>query len=312
MRDAFVRRLHQCAAAEPRIVLLTADLGFGVLTGFRDRFPDQFLNVGVAEQNMIGLATGLALEGRIVFAYSIASFATLRCLEQIRNDAAGHGANVTVVGMGGGFSYGQLGDSHFATEDIAVLRAIPDVTILAPGTIREAEEATSAAASGRGTCYLRLDKTAGEEPETGAPPFEVGKARMLRDGTDATIIATGGVLGEAQAAAAELASRGMSCRVLSTHTLKPLDRDAVRRACLETGGVVTVEEHALEGGLGSAVAEAILDQGIWPRRAARLALKPRQGALVGSQEYLRQRHGLDRASIVRAVETIVSPGDAKG
>ena len=291
-------------------MLLTADRGFGVLTGFRDAYPDRFLNVGVAEQNMIGLATGLALEGRIVFAYSIASFATLRCLEQIRNDAAGHGANVTVVGMGGGFSYGQLGDSHFATEDVAVLRAIPGMTILAPGTTWEAGEATSAAAAGRGACYLRLDKSAGQEPGNGAPPFAVGTARMLREGADATIVAMGGLLGEAQAAADALSERGISCRLLSLHTLKPIDRDAIRRACLETGGIVTVEEHAPEGGLGSAVAEAIVDQGFWPRKAVRLALKPGLGMLVGSQEYLRVRHGLDRASIAKAVEGLVGRGDA--
>jgi transketolase len=312
MRDAFVRQLHRLAASDPRIFLLTADLGFGVLTDFQAAYPDRFLNVGVAEQNMIGLATGLALEGRVVFAYSIASFATLRCLEQIRNDAAYHGANVKVVGMGGGFSYGALGMSHFATEDVAALRAIPDVTVFTPGTRFESAGATRAAVTTPGTCYLRLDKTAGAEPAAEGPGFQVGKARSLREGTDATIIAMGGILGEAQAAAETLATQGISCRVLSMASMKPFDREAVRRACVETGGIVTVEEHVLEGGLGSAVGEAILDNGAWPRACVRLGIQAGFPAVVGSQEYLRRACSIDAPSIVNAVlRVVVTPPDPR-
>src|SRR3954463_955369 len=162
MRDHFVKRLSQLAAADPRIVLLTADLGFGVLNNFAQKYPKQFLNAGVAEQNMTGLATGLALEGRIVFTYSIGNFPTLRCLAQIRNDAAYHEANVKVVAIGGGFSYGALGMSHHATEDLAILRAI-GIPVVAPGCDWEAAEALNALVEKKGTCYLRLDR-----PSTGS------------------------------------------------------------------------------------------------------------------------------------------------
>jgi transketolase len=305
MRDAFVRRLTTLAEKDPRIFLITGDLGFGVLTNFREKFPDRYLNAGVAEQNMTGLATGLALEGRIVFTYSIGNFSTLRCLEQIRNDAAYHDANVKVVSVGGGFSYGALGISHHATEDVAVLRAMPGLTVLTPGSRREAADATEAAATTRGTCYLRLDKSFGDEQEGGGAPFVVGKARRFREGKDAAIVAMGGVLCEALAAADVLAAGGLHCRVLSIGTMKPLDREAILSACRETGGVVTVEEHVLEGGLGSAVAETCLDAGVSPKRAVRLGLGSEFCSVVGSQEYLRRRYGLDRTAIEAAVRDIV-------
>src|ERR1039458_2526736 len=159
MRDAFVRRLFELARADERIMLVTGDLGFNVLDQFAREMPRQFINAGVAEQNMTGLATGLALEGRIVFTYSIGNFPTLRCLEQIRSDAAYHGANVKIVAIGGGFSDGTWGMSHQATEDRAILRALPAVTVVAPGDDWEAAEATRAVIDTAGTCYLRLDRT---------------------------------------------------------------------------------------------------------------------------------------------------------
>ena len=184
MRDAFIQRLetlagrrltrdgvlvhkwwgsskYALAERDSRLMLVTGDLGFGVLNRFIERFPRQFLNVGVAEQNMTGIAAGLALEGRTVFTYSIGNFPTLRCLEQLRNDAAYHGANVKVVAVGGGFSYGSLGFSHHATEDLAILRALPNVTVVAPGDDWETQEATTAIWEQPGTCYIRLDRASG-------------------------------------------------------------------------------------------------------------------------------------------------------
>lgn len=305
MRDAFVRAIARMARENDRIFLITGDLGFGVLTDYWTTFPAQFLNAGVAEQNMTGIATGLALEGRVVFTYSIGNFPTLRCLEQIRNDAAYHDADVKVVAVGGGFSYGALGMSHHATEDIGTLRAVPNVTVVVPGTLWEAERATEALVARRGTCYLRLDKSHGQEPGN-PPPFEIGRARRLRDGTDATIIAAGGILGEAQDAAEELAAEGIACRVVSMHTIKPLDVAELTAACRETGAVVTLEEHGAEGGLGSAIAEACMDSGTWPRRSARLALRAGFSAIVGSQSYLRAQYGLDKAAVVQAVRRLLT------
>jgi transketolase len=305
MRDAFVRVLSRLARENDRIFLITGDLGFGVLTDYWTTLPAQFLNAGVAEQNMTGLATGLALDGRVVFTYSIANFPTLRCLEQIRNDAAYHDADVKIVAVGGGFSYGALGMSHHATEDIAVLRALPNLTVVVPGTVWEAEQATAAIAARPGTCYLRLDKSHGTEPAQ-SPAFEIGRARRLREGSDVTIIAAGGILGEAQDAAEALAAEGVACRVVSMHTIKPLDVTEVMAACRETGAVMTLEEHGADGGLGSAVAEACMDAGIWPRRAARLALRAGFSSVVGSQLYLRTHYGLDKEAVVQAVRRLLN------
>lgn len=305
MRDSFIQRLTELAQRDPRIMLLTGDLGFGVLNDYMRRCPRQFLNAGVAEQNMTGLATGLALEGHVVFTYSIGNFAFMRCLEQIRNDAAYHDCNVNVVAIGGGFSYGALGISHHATEDLAIMRSLPAVTVVAPGDDWEAAEATEALARAPGTSYLRLDRCGAGSTQQPGEAFRLGQARMLRDGRDLTLVATGGILSEVLQAADALAAAGIHCRVLSMHTLKPLDAEALRRAAWETGGVITIEEHTVEGGLGGAAAEALLEAGAIPDVFCRIGLRAGFSSLVGSQSYLRARYGLDwRAIVAKAQEAI--------
>ena len=298
MRDQFVKRLSQLAAHDPRIMLLTADLGFGVLTDFAAKFPRQFLNVGVAEQNMTGVATGMALEGLIVFTYSIGNFPTLRCLEQIRNDAAYHDANVKIVSVGSGFSYGSLGMSHHATEDISIVRAIPGITIFSPGDAWEAMEATEAAVKTPGTCYLRLDKSATGPEQVAGEVFVAGRPRLRRGGDDLTIITTGGIVDEALKAAEMLASRNVQARVLSVHTVRPLETGPIIAAARETGGIITLEEHTIEGGLGGLIAETLLEQGVSPRRFRRMGLRNGFSSIVGSQAYLRTRYGLDANAVV--------------
>jgi transketolase len=306
VRDAFVDRLIEEAKADPRVMLLTGDLGFGVLTRFEDALPRQFLNAGVAEQDMTMLATGLALEGRIVFTYSIANFPVLRCLEMVRNDAAYHGADVKVVSIGAGFSYGALGISHHATEDIAVMRSMPDVTCVVPGDLWEAAEATSALVRTPGTCYLRLDKSHAPTMPAEGERFQLGRARRLRDGGDVAILGCGGVLGEALKAAEELAGHGVSARVVSHHTVKPIDRDSLVRDARECGGLVTVEEHTVDGGFGSAVLEALADEGAWPRAFRRVGLRAGFSSEVGSQEHLRRVYGIDAGSIVQAALAVAA------
>jgi transketolase len=305
MRDAFIGRLEALAEANSRILLITGDLGFGVLTSFEKRFPRQFVNAGVAEQNMTGLATGLALDGRIVFTYSIGNFPTLRCLEQIRNDAAYHGANVKIVAIGGGFSYGALGMSHHATEDLAILRAL-GITVVAPGCDWEAAEAATALADRPGTCYIRLDRTSAGSTALVGEHFQIGRARMLRPGTDVTLISTGGILSQVLLAAETLSQAGVQARVLSMHTIQPLDDAAVRSAVMETGGIVTVEEHTVHGGLGGAVAEYCLEAGVIPKAFRRVGLRDGFSAIVGSQDYLRQQSGLDERAIVDAAKHVVA------
>lgn len=300
MRDNFVERLSQMAERDPRIMLITGDLGFGVLNDYRQRFPKQFINAGVAEQNMTGLATGLALEGYTVYTYSIANFVFMRCLEQIRNDAAYHDCNVNVVCIGGGFSYGALGISHHATEDIAIMRSLPEVTVVSPCDDWEASEATEAISQRSGVCYLRLDKSSANIA-CHDEPFQLGRARKIQEGFDVTLIATGGILGEAITAANELQQNGISCRILSLHTIKPIDRAALTAAAKETGGIITIEEHTVDGGLGSAVAETLLENGDFPGFFHRIGLRDGFSSVVGSQEFLRTRYKMDANAIVAAV-----------
>lgn len=313
MRDAFVARLTQVAAADPHVFLVTGDLGFGVLTRFAERLPGQFLNVGVAESNMTGLATGLALDGRVVFTYSIANFPTLRCLEQVRNDAAYHNANVKIVAIGGGFSYGPLGMSHHATEDLAIVRAIPGITVVSPGCLWEVEEATEAIARMPGVCYLRLDKSHAGRTNRSGELFELGRIRTLREGHDVTLVATGGILEVALRAAERLERSGIVARVLSVHALRPFDAETIFKACRETGGLLTIEEHVVDGGLGGLVAETCLEAGVVPRRFHRIGLRDGFSSIVGSQEYLRRRYGMDEDTIVgRAAEIVQGDAGSKG
>jgi len=312
MRDAFINRLFHLAERDPRIFLVTADLGFRIFDAFIERFPERFLNVGVSEQNMTGVATGLALEGRVVFTYSIGNFPTLRCLEQLRNDACYHRAKVKVVAVGGGFSYGTLGFSHHATEDLSVLRSLPYLSVLAPGDDWEVEEATTALARTDGTFYLRLERSSAPCARVGtAEPFRLGRARLMREGKDVTLISTGGLLGNALGAAELVARRGLRCRVLSMHTVKPLDQDAVLRAARETGGIVTVEENALEGGLGGAVAEVCLDNGVLPEVFVRMGIRG-EVAATGDQAYLRHVHGLSAQAIAEEVLSARLKSRARG
>ena len=301
MRDTFIAELTRLAQIDPRIFLITGDLGFGVLINYSQTRSHQFLNAGVAEQNMTGLAAGLAQEGRVVFTYSIGNFPTLRCLEQIRNDVAYHDLNVNAVAIGGGFSYGSLGMSHHATEDLAIMRALPGMTVVSPGDLWEVTQATKALADTPGPGYLRLDKMNAGDTSRPGEVFELGKIRTLREGNDVTLAATGGILGSTLEAADLLAEQGIHCRVLSVHTLKPLDADTLLAAARETGGIVTVEEHNIIGGLGGAVAEACLEGGVAPRFFKRIGLNDVFSAIVGSQQYLKDHYGMGCDAVVKKV-----------
>ena len=305
MRDAFFRALLELAEREERIMLIVGDLGFGVVEPFAERFPKHFLNAGVAEQNMTGIAAGMALAGKIVFTYSIANFPTLRCLEQVRNDVCYHNANVKVVAVGGGFAYGALGVTHHATEDLAIMRALPGMIVVAPGDPQEAEEATRAVAAHPGPCYLRLGRAGEATVHRSRIDFHLGKAIRVREGDDITFISAGGILPTAIRVAQILASKGVQARVLSMHTLKPLDTDAVLCAARETRAIVTLEEHSVIGGLGGAVAEVLAESGEARVAFKRMGLPSAFSKFLGSQEYLRARHGLSAETIVNAVEPLL-------
>ena len=259
MREAFVRALSELAELDPRIILVNGDLGFGVLTDFIERFPNQYVNAGVAEQNMTAIACGMAMTGARAYTYSIGNFPTLRCLEQLRNDVCYHHADVTVVAVGAGFSYGQLGVSHFATEDLAIMRALPGMTVVAPSDPWQACELTRQLYERGGPAYLRIDKGSAGLPRG---DVELGKVRQVRGGGDAVIFASGGILAEAVAASDQLRAEGSAVRVIDVHTIKPLDIDAIAACVRDCGHVLTLEEHVVAGGLGGAIAETCLEAGI--------------------------------------------------
>jgi transketolase len=310
MRDTFIRELTVAARANPRISLITGDLGFGVLTEFAQEFPAQFLNAGVAEQNMTAVAAGMALEGRKLFTYSIGNFPTLRCLEQVRNDICYHDLDVTIVSIGGGFSYGQLGMSHFATEDLAILRALPNMKVYAPTGLWETAELVRALIGTKGPAYLRLDKGAAESGPREGEVFSLGNARRLREGHDITLAATGAILSEAQDAAVILAKNGIQARIIAIHCVKPLDATEIINAARETGGIVTIEEHNRLGGLGSAVAECCLELAAVPRRFRALGLADEYPSVVGDQKYLRSIHRISADDIAKECISLLRGGDS--
>lgn len=301
MRGAFVEALLEVAEADPRVWLLTGDLGYSVLEPFMERFPDRFVNVGVAEQNMVGVAAGLALAGKVVFTYSIANFPTLRCLEQLRNDVAYHGLPVVAVAVGGGLAYGSLGYSHHAVEDLAILRSLPGMAVVAPGDPHETRAAVRALFARGGPGYLRLGK--GSEPCVHAyePRVAAGEAIVVRPprpgGADVSLVSTGGALTLALEACDALREQGIEAEVLSLPFVSPLPPEAVAGLGRRTGRLVTVEEHG-PGGLGGALAEALCASG----SRARLVPVTLQGSCstAGSQAYLRARQGLTVERIVEA------------
>jgi transketolase len=306
VRTAFIEALNELAENDPRVCLIVGDLGYSVIDEFAQKHPDQFVNAGVAEQNMIGLAVGMALSGKIVFTYSIANFATIRPLEQIRNDVCYHRANVKVVAVGGGLAYGNLGVTHHASEDVAIMRALPNMTVVAPGDPVEARLATRAVVAMEGPAYLRLGKAGEPVVHTKEPAFELGRALELRAGSDLTLIASGGMLATSDKIAAQLAEKGLSVRLLSMHTIKPLDREAVIRAATETRLVFTLEEHSVEGGLGGAVAEVLAELEDAHAPLKRIGLRPEFNQVVGDQKYLKSLHGLDEEGVMKTIQPIIA------
>ncbi len=305
MRDHVVRRITELALDNPKIILITGDLGFGVLNEYREKCADQFINAGVAEQNMTGLAAGMAMEGFIVFTYSIGNFPTLRCLEQIRNDVCYHNANVNILAVGGGFSYGPLGMSHHATEDISIMRALPNMRVLVPSDPWQAAAAVDSLVANPGPSYLRIDKSsAGIEPSHGGT-FDIGVARTLHEGSDVTIIGTGGIVAECISAARILSNENISAGVMEIASIKPIDCDAIHAATSCSSLVVTVEEHSVIGGLGGTVAEIMASQGC-SARLVRIGLDDIYSSVVGSQQYLRSYYRMDAAAIVDRINNALA------
>ena len=300
MRNAFIKTLFEEASKNKDIFLIVGDLGFGVIEEFQKRYPRQFLNAGVAEQNMTGMAAGLALSGKTVFTYSIANFTILRPLEQIRVDICYHRANVKIVSVGGGFHYYSLGSTHHATEDLSIMRTLPNMTVIAPCDPIEASLATKSVIAKKGPCYLRLANKVPIIHQT-KPKFKIGKAIQLREGSDITLIATGGMLQDTLDAAQDLSEHGLQARVFSMHTIKPIDKGIVINAAQETKAIFTIEDHQVTGGLGSAVAEILSEM---PKRAIifkRFGIQDLFTKDIGSVEYIKKSLGLKGKQIANQI-----------
>ena len=302
MRTAFIKTLFELAEKDERVWLIAGDVGFSVIEAFAERFPDRFVNAGIAEQNMTGVAAGLALEGKVPVIYSIANFPVMRCLEQIRNDVCYHGLSVKIVAVGGGLVYGAHGYSHYGVEDLAVTRVMPNMVVMAPADPLEAAHATRAMVVHGGPVYMRLGKAGEPAIHEGEIDFAIGRAVPVREGSDVTLISTGGALATALEAADGLAAEGWTAEVLSMPTVQPVDRDAVCDAAARTGRIVTVEEHG-EGGLGSVIAEVMATSGA----AARLAcvrLRREPLTIAGSQRALAARLGVSAESVIGAARAL--------
>lgn len=301
MRTAFIEELVALAEVDEDIWLLNADLGYSVLEVFRDKFPNRYVNVGVAEQNMIGIAAGLAMSGCKVFVYSIANFPTQRCLEQIRVDVCYHNAHVIVVAVGGGFSYGSQGYTHHAIEDLAVMRSLPGMRVAAPADPHETRSLLGHMANVPGPGYLRLGR-AGETNLHPGPLLEVPlKPQVMREGSDVVITATGNIVGEAIKASQILSGHNIKARVVSVPMLKPLAEEALWDLIGDAGLVVTVEEHSLIGGMRDTIAPLIAERPRGPRlMSIGVADRSTFGVILG-QESMRKHVGIDAQSIADRV-----------
>jgi transketolase len=303
MRGAFIRALVALAEADERIVLLTGDLGYTVVEPFADRFPKRFFNLGVAEQNMVGVATGLAEAGFIPFTYSIATFAALRPYEFIRNGPVLHGLPVRIVAVGGGFEYGSAGFTHHALEDIAVMRVLPGLTVLAPADHAQAASALRATWNLPGPIYYRLGKDDVKTVPGLDGAFELGHVDVLRQGGGTAIVAVGAIVSEALGAATDLAATGLECAVLAVATISPPPSSELAQILAPFRTVVTVEAHYETGGLGSLVSEVVAGYGL-STKVTRIGVSASPTGVSGSEKFLNRLHGLTRDQIADRIRAL--------
>lgn len=297
-RDAFAETLERLAASNETIVAVCNDsVGSSKLGGFKSKFPERLVNVGIAEQNMVGVGAGLANGGRLPFVCAASCFLTGRALEQIKADISYSNANVKLIGISSGMAYGDLGPTHHSIEDFAWTRVLPNLPVIAPCDRIETAAAVEWAASYDGPCFLRLSRVGVPDLLPEGHTFVPGKANLLREGKDLTLIANGTLTHRMMSAAIMLAQQGIEARVLNMATVRPIDEDAIVAAAEETGAILTAEEHSIFGGLGSAIAEVVVDHAPVPMK--RLGV-PGVYAHTGSAEFLLDEFGMAPSAIVEA------------
>jgi len=301
MRNAFADELMQVAERDQRVVFLSGDIGNRLFDKFKAKYPDRFYNCGVAEQNMMGMAAGLAMCGLRPICYTITPFTTTRCLEQIRVDVCYHHVPVIIAGVGAGLCYAELGATHHACEDIAFLRMLPTMSVICPADPLEARCALDAAVQHSGPVYIRMGKKGEPAVHTSRPPFSIGKAITLSQGDDVALLSTGILLPAVVQTAEKLKARGIRAEVVSFHTVKPLDEALLTDVFARCTVVATIEEHSILGGLGGAVAEWLADRPPQKARLLRLGTSDEFLHEAADEEYARHHFGLDAESMTTRI-----------
>lgn len=304
MRNTIINGIHAAARENKDIVFLTGDIGYSVIEKFVAEFPDRVLNTGIAEQNMIGVAAGLALAGKKVFVYTIVPFATMRCFEQIRVDMCYQNLDVTIVGIGGGYAYGTLGTTHFGLEDLTLMRSLPNMKVVAPADPLETERLFPQLLSVGGPCYIRLNRGGEKTFTENAPLPQLGVGSVLKTGNQVTIFSIGAITEVALEAASLLEKENIDVEVVHMHTLKPLDKEIIKDRAGSRKAIVTLEEHTIIGGLGSAVAE-VLAEIASAAPFHRIGVEDHYYPAIGKQDFLRAQAGLSAAAVVEKIKGLI-------
>lgn len=300
MRFSAIETIYNAALKDPKIVFITGDLGHMNTEEFQQNFPGRYFNAGMAEQNIIGMAAGMALLGMKVFVYSIVPFITLRCIEQIKVDVCEQNLDVTVIGVGGGLAYGSAGATHYSIEEVGMLRTLPHIKVVVPATPSETKILTQQLIEQGGPAYLRI----GTGKEVDRPvdyPLTLGKASVIRSGKDVSLISSGTIIDEALRVADLLKARGVEVEVINMHTVKPIDAEIVIDRARTKKGVFTLEEHSVIGGLGGAVAEVLATVKNRPGAFGIFGINDQWPKQVGSQQYLRKLLGIDAETVAAGI-----------
>lgn len=305
MRNHLINELTALAKKDKDIMLIAGDLGFGVLNEFMETLPDQFINAGICEQNMASVAAGLALEGKKVYVYSIGNFPGIRCLEQVRNDICYHNANVKIIVVGGGFAYGQLGMSHHATEDLSIMRSLPNMTVYSPSDPMEAVEVIREAYATEGPGYIRLGKGGENELYDHEKIQGFQPVISLQEGENVALLATGSLLEEAKIACEQLNEEGIQVGLYDFVSIKPLAEEKVKEIAKKYQVIVTLEEHTVVGGFGGAISEVVASLSGERASVYRMGLQDEYTTIVGSQRFLREYYHMVADDIVKKVREIV-------
>lgn len=301
MRTAYLNTLYELAKADKNVLALISDNGAIVYAQYRKDLNEQYLNLGISEANMIGVAAGMASCGKIPFAYTIGAFLAYRALEFIRNDVCLQNQNVKIIGTGAGMVYSALGSTHHTTEDMGILRSLPNLTIFTPASPLEVQYVTRAAYKLNGPVYIRLGTNKEKEVYENEYEFCIGKGVTVRDGKDITLVVTGSILVDVLEAYKELIQEGISVRVINMHTIKPFDKEIIQKAIGETKGILTVEDHNIIGGLGSATAEVIAESNM-AIPFKRIGLKDQFSKGYGTYQEVKENNGIGINDIIKSVK----------